>query len=253
MIADVDYSKVLMSDVASDGDIGTAWEELQGSIRQGTASLSGSDPDTTTHKDVLGQIIKSSTVNGDVTINFQCADISAENRAVLMGGTVEVTSEGHNYKAPSVAQEIKKSIMIIGRDGVVDYAVNVKVSAYITKNDDDLAYIQVNGTVEKPEKDGVEPYGSWDQIDVSANDITSFVLDEQTGAATINTTAHTVAIEVANGTTVTALTPTIGVSIGANATPNSTVAQDFTSPVEYTVKSADGTEQVWTVTVTVAA
>lgn len=253
MIADVDYSKILISDVAPDGGLGTQWEEIQGATRQGTASLTGSDSDITTHKDVLGQIIKSSTVKGDVNFNFQCADISAENRAKLMGGTVEITSEGHNYKAPSVNQAINKSIMIVGRDGTVDYAVNLSLDAYIARADDDLAYINVTSTVEKPEKDGVEPYGSWDNIDVSANDITGFTLPEQTGAAVITPGSHTVAIEVANGTVVTALTPTINVSIGANATPNSLVAQDFTSPVEYTVKSADGTEQVWTVTVTVAA
>lgn len=253
MIADVDYSKILISDVAPDGGLGTQWEEIQGATRQGTASLAGSDSDITTHKDVLGQIIKTSTVKGDLTFNFQCADISAENRAKLMGGTVETTSEGTNYKAPSVNQAINKSIMVIGRDGVADYAVNVSIDAYITKADDDLAYIQVNGTVEKPEKEGIEPYGSWDSIDVEANDITGFVLAEQTGAAVIDTGAHTVSIEVANGTVVTALIPTINVSIGANATPNSLEAQDFTSPVEYTVKSADGTEQIWTVTVTVAA
>lgn len=253
MIADVDYSKILISDVAPDGGLGTQWEEIQGATRQGTASLAGSDSDITTHKDVLGQIIKSSTVKGDVTYSFQCADISAENRAKLMGGTVEVSAQGTNYKAPSVNQAISKSVMIIGRDGTVDYAVNVSIDAYVTRADNDLAYIQVNGTVEKPEKEGIEPSGSWDDVNVSANDILGFVLDAQTGAATINTTAHTVAIEVANGTVVTALTPTVNVSIGANATPNSLEAQDFTSPVVYSVKSADGTSQAWTVTVSVAA
>lgn len=252
-IADVDYSKVLISDVATDGGLGTQWVEIQGVTRQGTASLAGSDSDITTHKDSLGQIIKSSTVKGDVTYIFQCADISAANRVALMGGTIETSASGTNYKAPSVNQAINKSIMIVGRDGTIDYAVNVAIDAYLTRSDDDLAYIQVNGTVEKPEKADTEPYGSWDDANVMANDITSFVLDAQTGAATINDTARTVAIEVANGTTVTALIPTVGVSIGANATPNSLEAQDFTSPVEYTVKSADGTGQVWTVTVTVAA
>lgn len=252
-ISDVDYSKVMIADVAADGGLGTAWEELQGRIRQGTASLAGSDPDVTAHKDVLGQIIKSSVILGDTTFGFQCADVSAQNRAYLMGGTVVTTAEGTNYKAPSVNQAINKSIMIIGRDGVVDYAVNVSISAYITKSDDDLAYIQVNGTVEKPTKADTEPYGSWDNtIDLSANDITAFTLPEQTGPATINESLHTVDIEVANGTVVTALVPTITCSIGANATPNSLEAQDFTSPVVYSVKSADETLQNWTVTVTVA-
>ena len=225
---------------------------MQGGTRQGTASLTGSDSDITTHKDVTGQIILTSSITGDVTFNLQCADVSAENMAKLMGGTVEVTAKGTNYKAPTTNQSIAKSFMIIGGKGTASYAVNVSVDAYVSISDDDLYFIQVNGTVQKPEKDGVEPYGSWDSIDMTANDIESFVLDAQTGAATINTTAHTVAIEVANGTAVTALVPNIGVSLGANATPNSLEAQDFTSPVVYSVKNANGVSQSWTVTVTVA-
>jgi len=39
-------------------------------------------------------------VKGDNTFNFQCADISAVNRAYFMGGTVETGVNGINYKAP---------------------------------------------------------------------------------------------------------------------------------------------------------
>lgn len=251
-IADVDYKKVLISDVAADGGLGTQWKKIEGYTRQGTASLTGSDADITAHKNVTGGTIKSSRVTGDNTFNFQCADISAVNRAYLMGGTVVTSAEGTNYKAPLVTQDISKSIMVVGRDNTVEYAVNVNIDAYIARADDDLAYIQVNGMVEIPEKADTEPQGSWDSIDANANDILSFTLEEQTGAATIDADAHTVAIEVANGTTVTALVPTIGVSLGANATPNSLEAQDFTSPVVYSVENANGVSQNWTVTVTVA-
>jgi hypothetical protein len=88
----------------------------------------------------------------------------------------------------------------------------------------------------------------------TGTDILTFVLDEQTGAATINATAHTVAIEVESGTTVTALEPTITLSHGATVDPESGEATDFTSPVVYTVTAEDETtEQEWTVTVTVAS
>ncbi len=70
----------------------------------------------------------------------------------------------------------------------------------------------------------------------------------------INSTNGTVSIEVLYGTNVTALTPTITVSAGANIVPASGVAQNFTSPVTYTVTAQDGTTtKVWTVTVTVAS
>ena len=46
------------------------------------------------------------------------------------------------------------------------------------------------------------------------------------------------------------LKPTIEVSPGASILPASGEAQDFTSSVVYTVKAQDGTEKVWTVSVT---
>lgn len=88
----------------------------------------------------------------------------------------------------------------------------------------------------------------------SAAEILTFTLPEQTGAATINSTNGTVSIEVLYGTNATALTPTITVSAGATINPASGVAQNFTSPVTYTVTAQDGTTtKVWTVTVTVAS
>jgi hypothetical protein len=90
-----------------------------------------------------------------------------------------------------------------------------------------------------------------DDIDSTLTDILTFTLPTQTGAATINTTAHTVAIEVAYTADVTDLTPTITLSYGATVSPLSGVSQDFTSPVTYTVTALDGTTtQEWVVTVT---
>lgn len=93
----------------------------------------------------------------------------------------------------------------------------------------------------------------------SDNNIWDFVFEEQTGGATINATAHTVAIEVANGTTVTALVASFLLSAGAGAKVSTTdqvsgtTANDFTSPAVYIIESASGVTQNWTVTVTVAA
>lgn len=85
----------------------------------------------------------------------------------------------------------------------------------------------------------------------TATDILTFTLPTQTGAATINTTNHTVAIEVAYTADITSLTPTITLSYGATVIPLSGVARDFTNPVPYTVTAEDGvTTQEWTVTVT---
>jgi len=85
----------------------------------------------------------------------------------------------------------------------------------------------------------------------TAAEIVSFVLAEQTGAATINSTAGTIAIEVNSTADLTALTPTIQVSAGASISPASGAVQDFTNPVTYTVTAQDNTTtKAWTVTVT---
>lgn len=98
-----------------------------------------------------------------------------------------------------------------------------------------------------------------DEVDSIATDILTYTFPEQTGAATIDAGAHTVDIEVANGTSVTALVASFTLSFGAAAdisdTPqvSGTTANNFTAPVVYTITAEDGsTEEDWTITVTVA-
>ncbi len=81
-------------------------------------------------------------------------------------------------------------------------------------------------------------------------DILSFSLAQEIGTASINTTNHTVTIEVVSGTDVTQLEPTITISPEATISPS--VVQDFTIPVTYTVTAQDGSIQEWTVTVSIA-
>ena len=68
----------------------------------------------------------------------------------------------------------------------------------------------------------------------------------------VNEGAHTVALTVPFGTDVTTLVPTIAIT-GASVDPASGVAQDFTSPVTYTVTTAGPSTQAYVVTVTIAA
>ena len=60
-----------------------------------------------------------------------------------------------------------------------------------------------------------------------------------------------VAISVPFGSNVLSLIPTITIPPGATISPLPTVAQNFTSPVTYTVTAQDGTTKDYTVTVTV--
>ncbi len=85
------------------------------------------------------------------------------------------------------------------------------------------------------------------------NDITSFVFadfDPDINGV-INSGDHTVTVDVPYGTDVTSLVPTIEVSAGATISPESGVAPDFTSPVNYTVTAEDASEQIWEVTVNI--
>ncbi|MEQ8416849.1 MAG: DUF5018 domain-containing protein [Imperialibacter sp.] len=86
----------------------------------------------------------------------------------------------------------------------------------------------------------------------TGTDILSFALVEQTGDAAISITNHTVAIEVAYGTSLSTLTPTITISDEASIDPESGIEQDFTNPVGYVVTAENGNTQDWTVTVTIA-
>jgi len=89
----------------------------------------------------------------------------------------------------------------------------------------------------------------------SAKAITAYSLAGATG--TINDTAKTIVVTVPFGTTVTALVATFattgaGVKVGAVAQTSAVTANNFASPVAYSVTAADGTAVIYTVTVTVA-
>jgi hypothetical protein len=88
----------------------------------------------------------------------------------------------------------------------------------------------------------------------SAKAITAFSLNGVGG--TINESEKTIAITMPSGTNVTALVATFtttgdSVKIGLPEQISGTTANDFTSPVVYTVIAADTTTQDYTVTVTV--
>lgn len=86
----------------------------------------------------------------------------------------------------------------------------------------------------------------------SAAEIISFEIPGQAGSAIINSSAATVEAEVLPGTELSSLIPEIGISDGATIDPESGVAQDFTSPVTYTVTAEDLSTKIWTVTVLTA-
>ncbi len=83
--------------------------------------------------------------------------------------------------------------------------------------------------------------------------ITAFDFAALPANGTVTEAAHTIAVTVPFGTDVTALIPTITISVGASISPDTGVANNFTTPQTYTVTAEDTTTQEYTVTVTIAS
>ncbi len=82
-------------------------------------------------------------------------------------------------------------------------------------------------------------------------EISAFKLPGQVGPETINSAAGTISINMPVGTDVSAMTPSlVTTSYNATIAPSATTAQNFTSPVTYTVTAENGTvTKTWTVQV----
>lgn len=89
--------------------------------------------------------------------------------------------------------------------------------------------------------------------------IAAFSIPEQTGPAAINATAHTVTLEVAAGTDLSALTayfklsPYATAKVGTTDQVSGVTENNFTAAVTYTVTAENGETQEWTVTVSAAS
>ncbi len=89
-------------------------------------------------------------------------------------------------------------------------------------------------------------------IGQNGNDITTFSLAGQNGSD-INEAEHTVIVNVPDGTELNVAPNVLTVSPGATIDPAENAVQDFAEVVEYVVTAENGEEQIWTVSVVVAA
>ncbi len=80
-------------------------------------------------------------------------------------------------------------------------------------------------------------------------DIMTFVLAEEISPAMIDTESAQVTSTVAWDTDLSALTPEITVSTGAQVSPTTGTTLDFSAPVKYIVTAQDGTKKAWSVAV----
>ncbi|MEI7462795.1 MAG: immunoglobulin-like domain-containing protein, partial [Candidatus Taylorbacteria bacterium] len=84
----------------------------------------------------------------------------------------------------------------------------------------------------------------------NAKDIGSFNFETLSPAVTGIINATNITLSVPYATNITSLIPTIGIT-GASSSPSSGVANNFSSPVTYTVTAADGSTKDYTVSVIV--
>lgn len=253
METSIKIKKFWFADILASGLPSTNWEEIQIGQREASVQFQGSDADVSNYKNVVGGTLQSARSAGDKSVNFQLADLTPSVVAKFTGGSVTETAESIKYEAPeNENQVIEKAVKFLTETNVLFVIPRCSFDGYPVILDDDLHFYQMNSIALQPENETITSYSMEILLLPSANDIETFTMPEETGAATIDTGAHTVAIEVVNGTVPSALTPSITASLGSSISPGSDTEQDFSSPVNYTVVSADGTSQVWVVTVTVA-
>jgi hypothetical protein len=90
-----------------------------------------------------------------------------------------------------------------------------------------------------------------DPLPSNDKDITSFKFSDFSPEVIGTITVDEVTLLVPNGTDVTSLVPSIEISEGAQISPQSGTAQDFSIPVTYTVTAEDESTKAYTVTVTI--
>ena len=81
-------------------------------------------------------------------------------------------------------------------------------------------------------------------------EIQSFTVPGEIGSTTISQSNGTISLKVPSGTDLTALVPTIIATNGANVSPISGTAEDFTNPVTYTLTTVGSGTNSYIVTVT---
>ena len=207
--------------------------------------------------------------------------------AGAMGMLSTLSSNGGATSIYSHMENVPLPIYRMIFDAIRDYTGRVNIMSY----DDELAYIRSHGTAQPDgqtwvykQSDGSDYHlrssspaigagavvagrttdydgnvisgtpdiGPFQYVASSTSkNINSFKFANLAVVGKVNSSSHTVALTVPYGTDVTTLTPTISID-GSSVSPVSGVAQNFTSPVTYTVTASDTSAQTYTVNVTTA-
>lgn len=149
-----------MGAIAVDGGMGTSLTDLGGTL-EGSATLTTDDGETITINTEESDFaaIQFNTP-GETKVVFDILDMTPDNVAKVLGGTVTGTGDAAVYKAPSGSVDIEQSLEIVTKNDFKWQFPRVKVSAKLnaTLSKKDVYKVTVTCVVLKPTKEGEAPY-----------------------------------------------------------------------------------------------
>lgn len=149
-----------MGAIASDGGMGTSLTDLGGTL-EGSATLVTEDGETTSinTEESDTPVVQFSTP-GETRVVFDVLDMSPENIARILGGTVSGSGDAAVYNAPTGSVDIEQSLEIVTKNNFKWEFPRVKVTGKLsaTLSKKDVYKVTVTCVVLKPNKTGVAPY-----------------------------------------------------------------------------------------------
>jgi putative cell wall-binding protein len=216
--------------------------KLTGCYNSGTIAIASMEADDYLY---VGGLVGSKSYGGSLDACYNVGALTysgATGTNIYIGAVVGYDMDGLSQEPSPTAT---RSFYLTGSwqsDGATSTGTLSKTSQEL-QSTEFLALIDSGGLYYK--KGATWPMLKWEGV---AKDITSFVINGVEGI--INGTD--ISVLLPSGTNVTSLASTI-THTGASISPESGTAQNFTTPVNYTVTAGDSSTRTYTVTVTVAA
>jgi hypothetical protein len=189
----------------------------------------------------------------EYTVTVEAAKIAA------LGTISGMASAGYKRTGSDIKDTVKPDLTVTGTDSLgtlitiaaADYTLD-SISPQANETGTSITWPVLCVPAAKTSGGADLPQAFTIYIKDDARAITGFAITQPvTAEGSIDGGAKTVAVTVPYGTSVTSMTTDITVSAKATVSPASGTAWNFASPVTYTVTAEDGTQQAYTVTVTV--
>lgn len=153
-------AKIELSDIASDGDVGTTFAVL-GQTQEGTCKLNFADATITELKvEEKSTAADSYSEPGEKTVEFTVADPDEDTLVSVFGGTKSGTNGTTKFKAPLNTVTIEKSLKITPRKGMGFTFPRVSITAKFTPDVGKTTWVGVTVTAKvlSPTKTGVSDW-----------------------------------------------------------------------------------------------